>query len=301
MRRRLKARKVIPIGILAVCLFMIYKIIWLDAHIERERAVICVEGTDELEKKIRKENCIVILDCREMMTDYNSEKQTILYINNKDEPVEKNLWTGEAKILDIGGNIRNLQYGPEEGKITYVREEDANIGDIYTYNLDDGVEKRITDGFPSDWLNTYAWKDESTLFTMNRNRHGERYDDALFVWREGGEKEQIDDTSSIWSIASGEDENKIYGIIQGCRFNGITIEFKYKLIEIDLKNNTVKELTDIDSEDNFLLECIDDKYIIYVEQERYKRKSKVYCYYIETGEKKCIFKTNKEIVGVFVK
>ena len=46
---------------------------------------------------------------------------------------------------------------------------------------------------------------------------------------------------------------------------------------------------------------IDDKYLIYVEQESYKRKSKVYCYYIETGEKKCIFKTNKEIVGVFVK
>ena len=227
MRRRLKARKVIPIGILAVCLLLMYKVFWLDKHIEKEKAVLYVEGVEEFEKKIRKENCIIIPDCKEYLIDYDSEKQTLLYINNQDELVEKNLWTGETKILDIGGNIRNLQYGPEEGKITYVREEDANIGDIYTYNLDDGVEKRITDGFPSDWLNTYAWKDESTLFTMNRNRHGERYDDALFVWREGGEKEQIDDTSSIWSIASGEDENKIYGIIQGCRFNGITIEFKY--------------------------------------------------------------------------
>ena len=299
MRRRLKAKKVIPIGILAVCLFMIYKIIWLDAHIERERAVICVEGTDELEGKIKKENCIVISDCRDKLTDYNSEKQTLLYINNQDELVEKNLWTGETKILDIEGNIRNLQYGPGKDKITYVREEDTNIGDIYTFNLDGGMEQRITDGFPSRWLNTYAWKDESTLFVMNRI--GEDKVRTLFVWREGGEKEPIDDTSYIWTIVSGEDTNKIYGIIQWCRFNGITIEFKYNLVEIDLKNNTVKKLTDVDSEENFLLECIDDKYLIYVEQERYKRKSKVYCYYIETGEKKCIFKTNKEIVGVFVK
>jgi hypothetical protein len=93
----------------------------------------------------------------------------------------------------------------------------------------------------------------------------------------------------------------MYGIIQGCRFNGITIEFKYKLIEIDLKNNTVKELTDIDTQSNCLFECIDDKYLVYVEEGSYERRSKVYCYYIETGEKKCIFKTNKEIVGVFVK
>ena len=299
MRRRLKAKKVIPIGILAVCLFMIYKVLWLDAHIERERAVICVEGTDELEGKIKKENCIVISDCRDKLTDYNSEKQTLLYINNQDELVEKNLWTGETKILDIEGNIRNLQYGPGKDKITYVREEDTNIGDIYTFNLDGGMEQRITDGFPSRWLNTYAWKDESTLFVMNRI--GEDKVRTLFVWREGGEKEPIDDTSYIWTIVSGEDTNKIYGIIQWCRFNGITIEFKYNLVEIDLKNNTVKKLTDVDSEENFLLECIDDKYLIYVEQERYKRKSKVYCYYIETGEKKCIFKTNKEIVGVFVK
>ncbi len=299
MRRRLKAKKVIPIGILAVCLFMIYKIIWLDAHIERERAVICVEGTDELEGKIKKENCIVISDCRDKLTDYNSEKQTLLYINNQDELVEKNLWTGETKILDIEGNIRNLQYGPGKDKITYVREEDTNIGDIYTFNLDGGMEQRITDGLPSSWLNTYAWKGESTLFMVNRI--GEDKVDTLLVWKEGGEKKPIDDTSYIWTIVSGEDTNKIYGIIQWCRFNGITIEFKYNLVEIDLKNNTVKKLTDVDSEENFLLECIDDKYLIYVEQERYKRKSKVYCYYIETGEKKCIFKTNKEIVGVFVK
>ncbi len=51
MRRRLKARKVILIGVLAVCLLIMYKVFWLDKHIERERAVICVEGTDELEKK----------------------------------------------------------------------------------------------------------------------------------------------------------------------------------------------------------------------------------------------------------
>ena len=304
MRRRLKAKKVIPIGILAVCLFMIYKVLWLDAHIERERAVICVEGTDELEGKIKKENCIVIPDCRDMLTDYDSEKQTLIYINSKDELVEKNLWTGESVILNkrIEGNIRNLQYGPGDDDISYVREEDedSNIGDIYTYDLDDDVEQRIIGGcLPSDWRNTYAWKDESELFAIERV--GEDKICTLFVWKEGGEKKPIDDTSYIWTIVSGEDTNKIYGIIQWCRFNGITIEFKYNLVEIDLKNNTVKKLTDVDSEENFLLECIDDKYLIYVEQERYKRKSKVYCYYIETGEKKCIFKTNKEIVGVFVK
>ena len=48
------------------------------------------------------------------------------------------------------------------------------------------------------------------------------------------------------------------------------------LIEIDLKNNKVKELTDIDTQSNFLLECIDDKYLVYVEEGSYERRSKVY-------------------------
>lgn len=89
-------------------------------------------------------------------------------------------------------------------------------------------------------------------------------------------------------------------------FMSVIIEFSrcigtYSSAKFELKNNTVKELTDIDTQSNFLLECIDDKYLVYVEEGSYERRSKVYCYYIETGEKKCIFKTNKEIVGVFVK
>ena len=122
MRRRLKARKVIPIGILAVCLLLMYKVFWLDKHIEKEKAVLYVEVVEEFEKKIRKENCIIIPDCKEYLTDYDSEKQTLLYINNQDELVEKNLWTGEAKILDIGGDIRGLQYGPGKDEIAYERE-----------------------------------------------------------------------------------------------------------------------------------------------------------------------------------
>ena len=64
--------------------------------------------------------------------------------------MEKNLWTGESVILNkrIEGNIRNLQYGPGDDDISYVREEDedSNIGDIYTYDLDDDVEQRIIGG-----------------------------------------------------------------------------------------------------------------------------------------------------------
>ena len=96
------------------------------------------------------------------------------------------------------------------------------------------------------------------------------------------------------SIALSKDKNKIYCILEWSKFNGITIESRYKLME-------VKKLTDIDTQSNFLLECIDDKYLIYVEEDSYKRMSKVYCYYIETGEKKYIYKTNKKIIGVFVK
>ena len=73
MRRRLKARKVIPIGILAVCLLLMYKVFWLDKHIEKEKAVLYVEVVEEFEKKIRKENCIIIPDCKEYLTDYASE------------------------------------------------------------------------------------------------------------------------------------------------------------------------------------------------------------------------------------
>ena len=301
MRRRLKARKVIPIGILAVCLFMIYKILWLDKHIEKEKAVLYVEGADELEKKIRKENCIIISDCKEYLTDYDSEKQTLLYINNQDELVEKNLWTGEATILniDIDGNVSNLRYGPENDEFSYIKERDHNTGDIYIYNMNEGIEKKVADCVYSYWRNTYAWKDKSTLFTINRV--GERYMQGLFVWGEDSERQPIEDVSSLSCCIALSKDNKIYCILEWLKFNGITIESRYKLMEVDLKNNTVKKLTDIDTQSNFLLECIDDKYLVYVEEGSYERRSKVYCYYIETGEKKCIFKTNKKIIGVFVK
>lgn len=51
-----------------------------------------------------------------------------------------------------------------------------------------------------------------------------------------------------------------------------------KMFLIDLKENYCKKLTAIDTEANLLLECIDDKYLVYVEEHLNKKISKVYCY-----------------------
>ena len=71
MRRRLKARKVIPIGILAVCLLLMYKVFWLDKHIEKEKAVLYVA---ELEKALGRtpRGCVVTFGCQ--MNARDSEK-----------------------------------------------------------------------------------------------------------------------------------------------------------------------------------------------------------------------------------
>lgn len=67
---------------------------------------------------------------------------------------------------------------------------------------------------------------------------------------------------------------------------------------IDLKENYCKKLTAIDTEANLLLECIDDKYLVYVEEHLNKKISKVYCYSYRKWWKKCIYKTNQKIIGV---
>lgn len=294
MHIRLKSGKMLLIGILIICILTSCKIFLREKNIEKNKVVLYFNETDEIEKKLKKENCIIIKDCRESIIDYDSQEKTILFINHKNELSEESLLNKELSIINIPGlkeNIRNAQYGPGKNEISYIRE-----GKIYIYDTKKDFEREITDCLYSSWMNTYAWKDEDTLFTIKPvGEYGMR---KLFIWSRDKYEESIVDTDAIRCFTLSKEKNKIYAIIEYSRFNGITVEALYDLIEIDLKNNCSKKLTDIDTEINLLLECIDDKYLFYVEEHLDKKISNVYCYSIESGKKRCIYKTNQKIIGV---
>lgn len=130
------------ICILAICILNIWKIFFVEKNIEKYKVVLYFSEADEIEKKPEKENSIIIPDCRESLIDYDSRKQTILFINNKNELSEKSLLDGGLSTIPVAhlkGDIKNVQYGPGENEISYIKEEK-----IYIYDIKKDSEREIT-------------------------------------------------------------------------------------------------------------------------------------------------------------
>ena len=73
---------------------------------------------------------------------------------------------------------------------------------------------------------------------------------------------------------------------------------RYRIIERNLIEKKDYILQNIDT-NNFLISCVDDKYLFYIEEDN--GKSKVYCLDMEKEKKKCIYKTAEEIVGIVMR
>lgn len=309
-------RLMIILIIACFSILLIYKVSYSDNYQDRmnrikNKAIICLDKNC-LEEKYTGENDIMMNDCSEYLVDYNNKKQTIIYLNNEGKIVERNIHTGSSEEIiitdierikmqsneeetDTGGDektLHNLCYGPTEDEISFTFEDS-----LYTYNFKKNKISRITECLSSTWCNTYEWKNENEVYVTPDS---ERLKCELYLQQRDGVESQFINYS-IRSFVLNDDGTKIYCIRTFYKYNGISMESKDKLMEINLEDGAIRELQTIDTDKNYLLKIVDDKYLIYVEQKSERKKSnRVYCMNLETGQKKCIYKADKRIIGIIV-
>lgn len=293
----------LPIILFIIVIIAIVRFLFFgEMYYPEDQVIICLESMEELTKKNKAENDIILQNCREGLVDYDNAKGTVLYLSDTGDLLELEIKTGEINKLDIlkkvdediagvkNENLHNLKYGPEKDEISFTSRGNG----LYVCKESKGKEEWITECLVSDGLNTYEWKDEDTIYTV---LYDGGIQDSLYLWDgETGTKEKIE--SSLVSFTLSNDKKKIYGINLTGEYNGITIEMHYSISESDTETGTRRKLVDIDTESNFILKAIDDRYLVYVEKRRTKKNSKVYCLDIETGEKRCIYKTKAKVIGV---
>lgn len=293
----------LPIILFVIVIIAIVRFLFFGKmYYPEDQVIICLESMEELTKKNKAENDIILKNCREELVDYDNAKGTVLYLSDTGDLLELEIKTGEINQLDIlekvdediagekNENLHNLKYGPEKGEVSFTSWGNG----LYVCKESQGKEEWVTDCSATYTKNTYEWKDEDTIYTI---LYDGGMQDSLYLWdSRTGTKEQIE--QSVVSFTLSNDKKKIYGINLTGKNNGINIEMHYSISEKNIETGTWRELMALDTEFNFMLELIDDRYLVYVEECYNKKKSKVYCLDIETGEKKCIYKTKSKVVGV---
>lgn len=305
MKRDLLFKIMIGVQLLSVLIIVIV-FYPTKTYSNRSKVVICLNKDNDFEKKSREEQDIILEDCRDSLIDYNKEKQAVLYVNYGNEIVEKNINTGTVQKIDIINNFRetlnlqeeeyiyNLQYGPGEHEITF-----AIDNYLYSYNFLEDQVGTIMNCLSSSWCNSYQWENSNLLyFTIPKDDEGVRW--VLYSW-DRIKQETIEIDNAVRSFILSDDKKKLYGIRLFSKFNGISMEMSHKIVEWNMENGTSRILQESKSEENFILHSVDDKFLIYIDQSSYKKNCKVYCLNLESGKRKCIYRTDKRIVGIIEK
>lgn len=250
---------------------------------------------------MRDEKDIILANCASELIDYSEEEQSILFMDKDGNFIEKSLVTGEEEKYDMTefnqfvtkdseNPIQNLNYAPEKQEVSFAYE-----GNIYVYNLAEKQVHKITECFNSEYsdsYNIYQWKNKEECYVLGNSIHRELY---LFNCEE--ETSQLV-VKAIWSFCLSEDGKKLFAISFYSEPNAVGFQIIYQIVEIDLENGKEHMLVEEFDSENSVLKCVDDKYLYYVEQHGQKKWCKLYCMNLETGEKKCIYKTDKKIVGI---
>lgn len=291
------------IVIVFVCIILFIALIWClipRKYFERPKMILFLNGENGIASKITAENELLLDDCVEYLVDYSEEKQTILYLNEEEQIVELDIQTGmsdKKNLSELGiypteeQEIHNLQYGPTEDEISFAFGEWIYIWNTETEKLCKVVNPCIA----SIKYNTYQWCDTGDLYFLHYREN--RFDDLCF-W-EKGENESELIHSNIVSFVLNDSEDIIYAVEGYVKPNDFGFEMKYRIIEINLVDGTTRDLQKLKS-NNFVLKSVDDRYLYYVEESVKKKNAKLYCLDLESGHKKCIFRTDREIVGIII-
>ena len=295
-----------------------------DESIEREKIVLCFEEGMEVESRYNEEKNIILNDSSQYFIDYKKETDSVLYINNEGEVMEKYLETGKEERIEIppiperleeekeeqrsfygeeygtmeevrkDPSYYNVQYGPEEEEITFVYK-----GILYIYNKEKKEMEEITECEGSDHRNTYQWINKDEVYIMYRD---ERWV-SLYLWRRGKGKTRAIENHKINSFRVSKDGKQILCNELFSKSMDSIITTTVKIVIEDTTSKEKIEMGEIGmiNKVNYVLEHVSDQYIIYIKQGKGKIKSKVYRLDMKTGRKKCIYWTYHEVVGVIVR
>lgn len=272
---------------------------------ERQNIVVCFDKDEDWDGNSYDIDIVSLDDCGSAIVDYNDEKQTLLYQDNSGKIVEKEINTSEEKVIDIPmlrnppkeagrQSIIDIRYTLNQEEISFIFEEH-----LYCYNTETQDTKIVTEIYQpaTDWRDLYQWKNQQEIYAI-RWRQEVQSEGLFFVNLDEGEEYEIQ--NGIRSFIESCDNKKLYGVQLYVIPNAFGFEMRHRIVEIDAETGNSIILREWDS-DNWILKCIEGKYLYYVDQHNNRKWNKLYCMNLETGKEKCIYKTKDNIVGIVVK
>ncbi len=330
-------KKAVWLGILLIRAVYFHKIMYIpeniiydelyyseDESIEREKIVLCFEEGMEVESRYNEEKNIILNDSSQYFIDYKKETDSILYVNNEGEVMEKYLETGKEERIEIppiperpeeekeerrsfyvqkygtmeevrkDPSYYNVQYGPGEEEISFVYK-----GMLYTYNREKKEIEEITECEGSDYRNTYQWINKDEAYILCRDEDWA----TIYLWRRGNKETKVTENDNIDSFQVSRDVNQILCNRLFSKSMDSIIITTVKIVLADAMGKERVELEELGVENkvNYVLKHVSNRYIIYIKQGKGKIKSKVYRLDLETGKKKCICWTDHEVMGIIIK
>lgn len=278
--------------IIIVCIIIILLSKDRKGQGDRGKVVICLDRTKPMEKYTGKEN-LKLDDCRDYV-NYDEQSKNLLYVDYDNKIVEKNIVTGNVKkiammasIIDKEKEIYDPQYAENHNGFYFSR-----YGGIYFWDKKENQIQKVVSGNTVCGYNaTGYWQNEYQFYFVD---YSEDYM-CRNLYSQNQKGEQVLESIGVESFIPSMDEKNIYCVQMYVEPNCFGFAMRYRIIKRDLIQKKEYILQNIDT-NNFLISCVDDRYLFYIEEDN--GKSKVYCLNMERKKKKCIYKTDEEIVGI---
>ena len=302
------AKTKILIGALIVLLFFTVFIVWIrmfhtlkaEEYLGQKKTVICVKINDA-EDSIMVVNEISLDDCGENLISYNEDKQTLLYINQKRELIERDI-NGEisynAAVLryndlqnDESSNIYNLQYMSADNEISFICNHSLYCFDC----IKDQSYKLVESCAGSTWCNTYWLQSVEEIYFIDYDKDQQQKN--LYFQDKQQEIRLVE--KGVESFCVSSDGTRLYCIQGYIVPNIFGFNTKYRIIEVDLLHGRNRILREISS-DNFILRNVDNKFLLYVEESNERERAKVFQLNLQSGKTKFIYRTNRKVIGIVI-
>lgn len=263
-----------------------------DNHPDKIIVFLKKEG-EERPYKVEKE--IVLNDCV-CYFDYSVNRSSALYLNNFSKVIEKKIDTNviqEIKILDhckdaslqnkfvYSLSLATVQYKSNGQEITFALDDT-----VFSYHL---TQKKLIKEIENYEGGHYKWTNSGKLYYTDY----EDCDRKLYLYEEN-KSIPILMYGDICNFVLSENEEMIYFVSNYVKnYYGFGFELGYELGEYSLKDNRMKICKKYNS-GNWILKCVDDNYLFYVNSERNfwgTKVNKVYCMELQSGKSQCIFET----------
>lgn len=219
MKQNRKFFLAIIIGMVAYCAFIL---LVNKNTMTQEKVVLLIDSSSRVECRE-----IMIEDCRDECIDYCRDKGSLLFVNSKNQIVERDI-AGEEQVMgieavDLTETVSNVQYGPFNESIYFIYENK-----IHQYSLDDKAVTKKTDGIDSTWRRTYIWENDECGYKL--------VDNGKF--------------SELYSMDMNEN-----------------LDLRNRIIAIDISNGNIEIIQEIGSwmEGNYLFVCNEDD-IFYIQK-----------------------------------